>query len=69
MKKVFVFLLILIFLGVVWILFEPDKTDTVKTVDRPTPAQQQFIEDTQPMPESVPESDMEYQSPENAEHG
>lgn len=49
----------------VWSMFTQDNSPVLS--DIPTEQEQRAIEENQPEPESVPESDMENQSPENAE--
>ncbi len=67
MKKAFIIFVILLIIGGIWYALTPEKTQPVIT-DMPTDEEQRALEESQLPPETVAESDMEDQSPENAEH-
>ncbi len=68
MKKIFIFLLIISSLIGVWLFLNTEETKKNPIFDTPTSQEQKAIEETQALPESIPESEMENLSPENAEH-
>ncbi len=68
MKKIMIFVLIFSVLFCLWYLFKNDKSGKEPFSDMPSMQEQQAIEESQVLPESIPENEMEYLSPENAEH-
>ena len=67
MKKTLFILVVLLVAGSIGYLALTEKTDSV-VVDMPTEEEQRVLEESQPLPETIAESDMEDQFPENAEH-
>lgn len=64
-RKILGILLAIGLIYFVWSKYTED--DNAALSDIPTEQEQRAIEESQPEPESVPESDMENQSPETAE--